>query len=202
MRASLYKDACVLLKQTKIFFAIILLFAVLGGPAWTAFATWYAALLPITAMAYDERARWDLYAAGLPYSRRDLVLGKYLLSWLSIAATAALSLLCQLVLSLFRGAGDLPALVDALPLIVCAPLLLSAVLLPVLFRYGVERGRMIFYGAIAVFGVVAYLLFRDRPEPATGSVLPLTAILLVAAVAATLLSIRCSIRVYTPKRSE
>lgn len=200
MRASLYKDACVLLRQAKIFFVIIVLFAVMGGTTWAAFATWYAALLPITALAYDERARWDFYAAGLPYTRRDLVLGKYVLSWLSIAAAAVLSLLGQAVVGLVRGGGDLAELVAAMPLIVVTPLLLTAVLLPVLFRYGVERGRMLFYGMIAAFAAVAFLLFRDGAGPAAGDALPLTAILLVAAVVGTAVSVRCSIRVYTPKR--
>ena len=200
MRASLYKDACVLLRQAKIFLVIIVLFAVLGGTAWAAFATWYAALLPITALAYDERARWDFYAAGLPYTRRDLVLGKYVLSWLSIAAAAVLSLLGQAVVGLVRGGGDLAELVAAMPLIVVTPLLLTAVLLPVLFRYGVERGRMLFYGMIAAFAAVCFLLFRDGAGPTAGDALPLTAILLVAAVVGTVVSVRCSIRVYTPKR--
>ena len=200
MRASLYKDACVLLRQARILFVIIVLFAVLGGTAWAAFATWYAALLPITALAYDERARWDFYAAGLPYARRDLVLGKYVLSWVSIAAAAVLSLLGQAVLSLFRGGGDLAELVAAMPLIVSAPLLLTAVLLPILFRYGVERGRMVFYGLIAAFAAVCFLLFRDGAGPTGGSALPLAAALLAAAVVGTVVSIRCSIRVYTPKR--
>ena len=200
MRASLYKDACVLLRQAKIFLVIIVLFAVLGGTAWAAFATWYAALLPITALAYDERARWDFYAAGLPYTRRDLVLGKYVLSWVSIAAAAVLSLLGQAVVGLVRGGGDLAELVAAMPLIVVTPLLPTAVLLPVLFRYGVERGRMLFYGMIAAFAAVCFLLFRDGAGPAAGHALPLTAILIVAAVVGTAVSVRCSIRVYTPKR--
>ncbi len=200
MRASLYKDACVLLRQAKIFLVIIVLFAVLGGTAWAAFATWYAALLPITALAYDERARWDFYAAGLPYTMRDLVLGKYVLSWVSIAAAAVLSLLGQAVVGLVRGGGDLAELVAAMPLIVVTPLLLTAVLLPVLFRYGVERGRMLFYGMIAAFAAVAFLLFRDGAGPVAGDALPLTPILLVAAVVGTVVSVRCSIRVYTPKR--
>ena len=180
MRASLYKDACVLLRQAKIFFVIIVLFAVMGGTTWAAFATWYAALLPI--------------------ARRDLVLGKYVLSWLSIAAAAVLSLLGQAVVGLVRGGGDLAELVAAMPLIVVTPLLLTAILLPVLFRYGVERGRMLFYGMIAAFAAVAFLLFRDGAGPAAGDALPLTAILLVAAVVGTVVSVRCSIRVYTPKR--
>lgn len=200
MRASFYKDACVLLRQARIFLVIIVLFAVLGGTTWAAFATWYAALLPITALAYDERARWDFYAAGLPYTRRDLVLGKYVLSWVSIAAAAVLSLLGQAVLSLFRGGEDLADLVAAMPLIVATPLLLTAVLLPILFRYGVERGRMVFYGLIAAFAAVCFLLFRDGAGPTGGSALPLAAALLAAAVVGTVVSIRCSIRVYTPKR--
>ena len=36
-----------------------------------------SAMLPVTALAYDERAGWDRYAAAMPLKRRDFVLEKY-----------------------------------------------------------------------------------------------------------------------------
>ena len=42
----------------------------------------FGAMLPVTALAYDERAKWDKYALTMPVTRRQMVLSKYLLGLL------------------------------------------------------------------------------------------------------------------------
>ena len=37
-----------------------------------------AAMMPVTAFSFDEKAKWDKYALSMPVSRRDLVLSKYI----------------------------------------------------------------------------------------------------------------------------
>ncbi|MEA4890523.1 MAG: ABC-2 transporter permease [Clostridiaceae bacterium] len=73
MKGLLLKDYYTLFKQAKIFILLILVFAVMPGESMTSFAVVYAAMLPITALAYDERAKWDSLAAMMPYSVRNIV---------------------------------------------------------------------------------------------------------------------------------
>ena len=80
MKALLYKDAMVLWKQMKLMLLLILIFAVIPSEFQNTFAVLYAALLPYSALAYDERSRWDRMAAAMPYSARDIVTEKYVLT--------------------------------------------------------------------------------------------------------------------------
>ena len=63
----------------KIFLVLLVAFALIPGYSMSAFAVMYAAMLPMTALAYDERSKWDTLAAMMPYSTGALVLSKYLL---------------------------------------------------------------------------------------------------------------------------
>ena len=70
MKALILKDTYVMWKQTKVLLILILVFSCLPGAFYPTFAVVYAAILPYSAMAYDERSKWDQLAAMLPYSDR------------------------------------------------------------------------------------------------------------------------------------
>ena len=84
MKALLYKDACVLWKQMKFMLLLVAIFCLLpNGFGLNAFFVAYAGLmLPMSLLAYDERARWDSFAAMLPYSPRAVVVSRYAAGWL------------------------------------------------------------------------------------------------------------------------
>lgn len=79
MKGLLLKDWYTLIKQMKIMLVLMLVFACVPGYSMAAFAVVYAAMLPVTALAYDERSKWDELAAMLPYSVKEIVGGKYVL---------------------------------------------------------------------------------------------------------------------------
>ena len=110
MKALILKDTYVIWRQMKYFLVMILLFSALPSGFNNAFAVGYAAMLPYTALAYDERSKWEQMAAVMPYSTRDIVLGYYVFGWLCIAAAAVLSLLLQAVLSLVSSRSFSPAM--------------------------------------------------------------------------------------------
>ena len=89
MSALLLKDYYVIFRQMKIFLLLILVFSCIPGTFYSTFAVVYASMLPYTALAYDERSKWDQLAAMMPYSARDVVLSKYLFGWISVAVAAA-----------------------------------------------------------------------------------------------------------------
>ena len=81
MHALLYKDFRVMWKQMKAFLLLIAIFCLIPNQALnlSAFFVVYAGLmLPMSLMSYDERAKWDTFAAMLPYASREIVLSRYL----------------------------------------------------------------------------------------------------------------------------
>ena len=198
MKGLLYKDAVTLMKQLKLFLMMILIFAVIPGYNLITFALVYCAMLPFSAMAYDERSKWNRLAAMLPYSNAQLVLCKYILGWLSVIGAMLIAAVAQFAAILIRGAqAELDTMLLTLVVSASVSLILLALSLPFLYRFGVERGRMTFIVAI-VLGVVGVTLFSNVISFDLNSAFSRWLILLVPALAVALnaISVPISTRLY------
>ena len=192
MKALIQKDVYVLWKQMKIFVIVMLVIMAGNGSFGSVFVVIWCAMLPYTALAYDERCKWDQLAAMMPYSTRDIVLSKYVLGWLCMAAAMALSLVFQTAASAFTH--ESPVL-SALAMSFLGGMIALDITLPMVLRFGVERGRwgflMIIFGVAALGGAIAGMA-EDLPSVS----LPAMALLPLAAVIATAVSIPLSIKLY------
>ena len=78
MKGLVLKDLLVLKSAMRIVVVIVLIFGFMGAMSGSAymitFASVYAAILPMTCMAYDERCHFNRFAVTLPVSTRDIVL--------------------------------------------------------------------------------------------------------------------------------
>lgn len=201
MKGLLYKDFCVLQRQSKLLLLIILVFALLPGSTMSSFAVYYAALLPITALAYDERAKWDELAATMPYTAFDLVFSKYLLCYIFLAAAAVAALAAQYVTAFFTKASFGGEAAASLAVVCCIALCFLAIDLPMMFRMGVEKGRLAFIvvtvGILVVsmsFSDSLKLLLTSDSSPAALAAVPAAAVILNA------LSVLLSVKIYRVKR--
>ncbi|MEA4965112.1 MAG: ABC-2 transporter permease [Oscillospiraceae bacterium] len=192
MKGLLLKDLYTLTKQLKLF--LLLLFASAFLPGMSTFGTVYAALLPMTALAYDERSKWDRLAAMMPYSARQLVLSKYVLGYLLVGGSALLSLAARPLAGLFLKSSPAYA---TLPMGVLLALLALALTLPPVFRLGVEKGRLVCivlvmacaFGGIRAENSLSGLLTQER-------IIALLPLALLCVAALSLLSIALSARFY------
>ena len=131
-------------------------------------------LFPITALSYDEKAKWEHYALTMPISRNMLVWSKYLLVLLFLLAGELLLLL----VSLFQPEIG-PALLVLVPGIV---LFLNSILLPVAFKLGVEKSRYITVAIMLLPTLVLLLMEKLGVQPPIGPAAPAVAGLFGAAV--------------------
>lgn len=200
MKALIQKDIYVLWKQMRVLLLIMLVLMVSNGSFGALFVVIWCAMLPYTAMAYDERCKWDQLAAMMPYSTQDLVLSKYVLGWLCMAAAAALALVSRVII---RGTG-LP-LETGTPgdvvLGVCGGLSILAVTLPLMLRFGVERGRMMMVVMVILVcglsGGLSYVMESGGWAVLSG---PVQAMGLVAALVLTAISVPLSMKLYRRER--
>lgn len=157
MKGLLYKDLCVLLSEMKFMLLLVILFCLIpqrGDFFFGGFFFIYGGLMiPFSLMAYDERAKWDTLAAMLPYAPRDLVLSRYCMGWLIAAGSGVVYLLGRLAFS--ENNRITQADTTALLTMVGLFLLLQAIFLPILFRNGVEKARMM---GILLLVVIAILV--------------------------------------------
>lgn len=194
MSALLLKDFYVMWKQLKIFLVIILVFSAFPGGYNTVFAVAYAAMLPYSCIAYDERSKWDQLAAMMPYSPRQLVLSRYALGWIAAAIACGLSLALQGIVALVTKTSLYP---DTLLISFFMCLTIMAITLPLIFRFGVERGRLIMFfliflvcGSAGALGAVSEDLSGALPAP-VWLIVPVALVLTVLSVP---VSVRCYIR--------
>lgn len=204
MKALFLKDCFVLWKQLRLFLVVMLFITALNGSFGNIFIVIWAAMMPYTALAYDERSKWDQLAAMMPYSVRDIVVSKYVLGWVCIAAAAVFAALVQGLLTLlhfptaaFEPMSNLIGFFGG----ICA----LAATLPLMFRFGVEKGRLTMLVIIGVIcgGAAALSSITIAVDQTAGGIGGpfgfFMAILPLAALVLTALSIPLSIRCYTRK---
>ena len=162
------------------------------------FAVLYAAMLPVTAMAYDERSKWNELAVMMPYSSREIVASKYVLCLISVSAASAIAFAVQLIFDIFRGKAFSAEAALGLLFVACLALILLAVNLPVMFKMGVEKGRIAFM-ILLCGGMVAGMALGDQLNSAlsklAGAAFPVAGIILITA-AVFVLSISISAHIY------
>ena len=95
MRGLLIKDAYTIVKQTKVLLLITVIFAVVPSDFLFGYSVFYAAMMPITGLAYDERAKWDKLAGMLPYSVNEIVGSKYLMGYISVGIVFLLTIVSR-----------------------------------------------------------------------------------------------------------
>lgn len=168
MQGLLLKDIYTLFSKTKFFLLLIGLFALLPGASISAFAIFYSVMLPMTALAYDEQTKWHQLAAMMPYSPQALVGSKYLLGLLAAVATSALAWLGQLFTAgSFTPAELAASLFDVeavfyVCLLLCLALCFMMLNLPIMFYFGVEKGRLFNLLALVIVIVGISLFVSDE----------------------------------------
>ena len=148
-------------------------------------------MLPMNVFAYDKQAKWDTYGLALPVGRTKTVAARYLcvllLCLLSVGLTAILGVMLY-------AAGRVEEPVEFL--VSCSVMglmsvLVNAIMLPFLYKFGPERARMMFFGimggivllvvaALFPLGGLEWLKALELAEPTPAQV---TAIPVIAAIA-------------------
>ncbi|MDE6980025.1 MAG: ABC-2 transporter permease [Lachnospiraceae bacterium] len=170
MRGLLLKDWLVVIKQTKVYFVLMFVFALIPGMG--VYSIFFGALLPMTAFAYDERSRWGQMAEMMPYSPRKVVEEKYMFGYLMAGGISVLEAVIQILYYLAgAGQGGLAENMAVILVSVMMALNVMALQMPVIFRIGVEKSR-IFLMFVTISVMMALQSFFSRSVFETTVVLP------------------------------
>lgn len=119
-------------------------------------------MLPVSLISYDERFKWHLCCDAMPVSRAMVVSSKYILTLLTVLLVFALTMLAQWFrlsrLGTPERIWELPGLL--LPMGLVGP----AILMPVIFRLGVEKGRLFYFVLVGVVCAAA-VFFGSGQNP-------------------------------------
>lgn len=161
MKGLLLKDGYQTVSQMKTMYltvAVVLVVWMFSTSDSYAFPISYAAIflgvLPVNLLGYDQNSGWVEYSLTLPVSKKVLVAEKYLVGLLCAAASVVIGGLFVVVLSLRKGAA-----LDGTALFfvgngVNTILLMNGISLPLMYRFGAEKARMIYILTFAGFGAL------------------------------------------------
>lgn len=115
------------------------------------YAAIFLGVLPVNLLGYDQNSGWVEYSLTLPVSKKVLVAEKYLVGLLCAAASVVIGGLFVVVLSLRKGAA-----LDGTALFFVGNtiLLMNGISLPLMYRFGAEKARMIYILTFAGFGAL------------------------------------------------
>lgn len=161
MKGLLLKDGYQTVSQMKTMYltvAVVLVVWMFSTSDSYAFPISYAAIflgvLPVNLLGYDQNSGWVEYSLTLPVSKKVLVAEKYLVGLLCAAASVVIGGLFVVALSLRKGAA-----LDGTALFfvgngVNTILLMNGISLPLMYRFGAEKARMIYILTFAGFGAL------------------------------------------------
>lgn len=162
------------------------------------YAAIFLGILPVSLISYDQASGWTEYSLTLPVSRRTLVAEKYLIGLGCAGLSVVLGLLFTAVRVLNGAAPETEEMMMMLCGGVCTVLLMNALVLPLMYRFGVEKARMLYFltfvlGGLLTGGGAALLDPLENIRPALGQ---LAAAAVLAALVLYAVSWRLSVAWY------
>ncbi len=165
MRGLLIKDFLVLKKEMGKLLIILSIFLFVGD-IFVMSIPFISVYIPLIALAYDEKAKWNTYSKMLPIKRIDISLSKYYLGYISVV-------IVTLFIALFKclmvriNPGYITITYEMLFYILIGVLSFQAINLPILFKFGVDKGRIFFILVMMSVGILGSLINQYLPNTTT-----------------------------------
>ncbi len=147
--AGLVKNEFLTMRKVILLYAAVLVVYYLMGVFFSArmsgvqvFAVFFAGMLVISSFSYEEKSGWNVYVNVLPVSCAQIVMSKYVFSLICTTAAGAFGMIIQCAMNVVKQEPIFNEVWVACMAVIVASLFL-AVVLPVLFKAGAEKSRVI-----------------------------------------------------------
>lgn len=155
MKGLLLKDLYMMKKYCRSYLLIAVLFIALSfASSENLFFVFYPCLLcgmiPATLLSYDERSRWLQYSETMPYTRGQIVSGKYLIGLGAQVVMLLVTGIAQAIRMSIGGMFRFNEYIVLMMMLLIMASITSSFALPFIFKLGVEKGRMAYYIMIGV----------------------------------------------------
>ncbi len=155
MKGLIKKDLLVIKSNIKHLLLLVLIFCFLsidGNNMFYYIPTFISTMLFITTFSYDEINKWDSYAITLPKGRKNVVKAKYITSILIICWAILLTYIGGIIFGELSNSLNISLLNNNIYSCLFGALLIISLSFPLIFKYGVERGRI--FLIVIIFGFI------------------------------------------------
>ena len=168
MKGLLRKDLYMMGKYCRSYLLLVIVFlcvSVFGNDNlfFAFYPSLFSGMIPVSLLAYDERSRWTQYSGTLPYSKAQLVSGKYIIGLMAQTAVLIATGIAQALRMNRNGIFRWDDFAVLMLVIFGMAAVISSISLPFMFKLGVEKGRVAYYVMIGIAcagSVAASSLFR------------------------------------------
>ena len=178
------------MRQVMLFLIVFLILALQENNIIVIVPVFVSMMIFITTFSYDEYNKWDAYAITLPISRKDIVKSKYITSVILWLIAILVTVVIVGIMGVFEQNIDYFEMFGMILGCVFSIVLLEAIMFPLIFKFGVEKGRIgLFVGVFAIAGLLGFIFTGIDLENATGFIeifnkyyymlIPLVAIILL-----------------------
>lgn len=205
MKGLLIKDILNLKKQYKLNFLMMGFFTVFGyqtgDPSYVmGMIVMTMTMLSITSMSYDDLAKWDNYALSMPISRKSIVKSKYILSILLSSFAIIISASISYVVILPKSNMNTLELLLVASIVFEISLLYSFVILPLIYKHGLEKVRILMVGVFAVPSFIIFLFVKSGVNmPSQSQLLLLLKLSPIFVILVLFVSLNISYRIFCKK---
>ena len=168
MKGLLLKDWYMMKMYCKSYHFIAVVFVALslvsnGNMFFVFYPCLLCGMIPVNLLGYDERSRWMQYSGTMPYTKVQIVSGKYLIGLLAQLTILLVMGVAQAVKMMIADDFVLGEFAVLMLLMLIVSTLTSSIPLPFVFKLGVEKGRTAYYvmiGFVCGASVLASSLFE------------------------------------------
>lgn len=163
MKGLLLKDLYMSVNYLRAFLLIILVFlgiSLFGDDNlfFVLYPIIFASMIPVSLISYEEHEKWTSYCGVLPYSRVQIVTAKYLIGLIFNGIVFVLSLTVQAARMIINHSFSFENLAALALVFLLIGLIIPTLLLPFIFCFGPEKGRIAFYVMIGLCGAAIGVL--------------------------------------------
>lgn len=149
MKGLLLKDFY-MLKNLRAFILFMVIFLIVSAfSSENMFMLFYpcvlAGIIPVSLLGYDERSKWDKYSLALPYTREQIVSAKYLMGLFIQLTVLVFAGVAQIFYMKNNGGFNGQGFLILFSTLSALSFFTSSISLPFMFKWGVEKGRMVYY---------------------------------------------------------
>lgn len=166
MRGLLIKDISLMLGQKRFFLivlgmGIMLMFSGDDLNTSIGYITMLIMIFSLNTISYDEHENGMSFLMTLPIYRKTYVIEKYVFAGLLACGAGVFAMILAYVVSVVRNIEvHVRELLATGGILIATSILIFAVTLPLMIKYGAEKGRIALFAVFAVLGVMIALLTK------------------------------------------
>lgn len=164
-------------KNTLLVFIIIVLILIIkensiGSPILAVIlSTFMFGMIGIASFSYDEQAKADRYIQSFPVTKKEIVLSKYLLLTMLITLGAVIGITLGLLVSVVtRQVLGLLETMLLMTISIFGVSLIEAIEIPCFYKFGLEKGRILFIVVIMLFSFGASVIITNIGDRISGNI--------------------------------